>query len=217
MSVYRHAEFDDNSSNGGWVIAIFRFSKWRPRAILDFVVAQKWHPGTLRDAHGHQHIKFREDISNSGWIMAIFLFFQNGGRPPSWIWYRSKMTSQHVADCPYLTPCQIWWQYLKWRPSYCDFPFFKMAAGRHLGLAPPTFRTTHDGALAVLSVLSNFVLIWLIVSKILKIQFFLRLAWNRLSTPTFCWLYGVLIPWTIFFPSKPPKGTSLGEDASFQV
>jgi len=38
---YHHAKFGDNISNGGRVIAIFRFSKWRPAAILDFVVAQK--------------------------------------------------------------------------------------------------------------------------------------------------------------------------------
>ena len=39
--------------------------------------------------------------------------------------YWSKVTQQHVADCPFLPTCQIWWQYLKWRPSYCDFRFFK--------------------------------------------------------------------------------------------
>ena len=97
------------------------------------------------------------------------------------------------------------------------FSFFQNGGHRHLGLAQPTYKTTHDGALAVLSVLSNFVLIWLTVLKILKIQFFLRLAWNRLTMPTFWGLYGVLIPWTIFFSSKPPKGTSLGEAASFEV
>jgi len=36
-----YAKFGDNSSNGGRVIAIFRFSKWRPAAILDFAIAQK--------------------------------------------------------------------------------------------------------------------------------------------------------------------------------
>ena len=39
--VYRRVKFGDNSSNGGRVIAIFRFSKWRPAAILDFVLAPK--------------------------------------------------------------------------------------------------------------------------------------------------------------------------------
>ena len=52
----------------------FPFSKWRPAAILDFVVARKWHPLTLRAVHGHQRTKFGEDIWNVGWVMAIFLF-----------------------------------------------------------------------------------------------------------------------------------------------
>jgi len=124
--------------------------------------------------------------------------------------YWSNMTSLHVADCTHLPPCQMWWQYLKWRPSYWDFPFFKMAAVRHLGLAQLTYGTTLDGALTVLSVLSNFVLIWLTVSKILKIQFFLRLAWNRLTTATFWGFYGVLIPWTMFFLIETPKRHILG-------
>jgi len=41
VHVYHHAKFGDNSSNGGRVIAIFRFSKWRPAATLDFVFAPK--------------------------------------------------------------------------------------------------------------------------------------------------------------------------------
>ena len=68
----------------------------------------------------------------------------------------------------------------------------------------------------VLSVPSNFVFIWLIVSKILKIQFFLRLAWNCPTTSTL-WDLWVLIPWTIFFVSNPLKGTSLGESTLFEV
>jgi len=43
------------------------------------------------------------------------------------------MMLRHVADCPCLPSCQICLQCLKRRPSYCDIPFFKMAAGRHLG------------------------------------------------------------------------------------
>jgi len=41
VHVYHHAKFDDNNSNGGRVIVIFHYSKWRPSAILDFVVASK--------------------------------------------------------------------------------------------------------------------------------------------------------------------------------
>ena len=72
---------------------ILLFSNWRQAAILDFVVAQKWHPGTLRVVQGYQHTKFGEDISNSGWVMWVMnisIFFQNGGRLPSWILLQVK-------------------------------------------------------------------------------------------------------------------------------
>jgi len=39
--IYPTAKFGDNISNGGRVIAIFRFLKWRPAAILGFLVAHK--------------------------------------------------------------------------------------------------------------------------------------------------------------------------------
>ena len=125
-----------------------------------------------------------------------FSFFQNGGRPPSWILLRVKndvTVTVHAYN----------------RAKFGDnisnggrviaiFRFSRWQPAAILDLVQPTYRTTHDGALSVLSVLSNFVLIWLIVSKILKIQFFLPLAWNCLPTPTFLGGggYGVLIPWT---------------------
>jgi len=39
--------------------------------------------------------------------------------------YRSKITSRRAADCQCLLSCQIWWQYLKRRQSYCNFAFSK--------------------------------------------------------------------------------------------
>jgi len=33
----------------------------------------------------HLHAKFRQNRSNRGWDITIFRFFQDGGRPPSWI------------------------------------------------------------------------------------------------------------------------------------
>jgi len=74
----------------------------------------------------------------------------------------------------------------KWRPAA-----ILVWSNRILGT--PTM-----ALLAVLSVLSNFILIWLIVSKTLKIQFVLRLAWNCLTTPTFWGFYRFLITCTIF-------------------
>jgi len=74
VSMSTTAKFGDNISNGGRVIAIFRFSKKRLATILDYFVAQKWHQRTLQAVHVHQHTKFGKEISNSGWIMEIFRF-----------------------------------------------------------------------------------------------------------------------------------------------
>jgi len=125
---------------------------------LGFCCRSKMRYGRLRTVRVYRRAKFGENISNGGRVIAIFRFS-------------------------------------KWRPAAIfDYP-----------KSQPTYKTTHDGALAVLSVLSNFVLIWLTVSKILKIQFFLRFAWNRLTTPTFWGFYEVLMPWTILFLIETPK------------
>ena len=88
-------------------------------------------------------------------------------------------------------------RFSKWRPAAI------------LDLVQPTYRTTHDGALAVLSVLSNFISIWLIVSKILKIQFFLTFVLKWPNHAHFWGFYRVLIPCTIFFSLKPSKAHPL--------
>jgi len=63
------------------------FSKWRPAAILDFVVAQKWHHSTLRAIHDYQRTDFGEDIWQrlsygdfpfSTWRPAAILDFDTG-------------------------------------------------------------------------------------------------------------------------------------------
>jgi len=94
-----------------------------------------------------------------------FSFFQDGGWPPSWILLQVK--NGVTAGCRLSMQQTV---YVYHHAKFCDsisngsrviaiFLFFKMAAGRRLGLAQLTYRTTHDGSLAVLSVLSNFVLI----------------------------------------------------------
>jgi len=176
-------------------------------AVLDFAIAEKWHQGTLRAVHGHQHTKFRKNIWNSGWVMAIFLFSK--WRPAAILnfvtgqkWRNSTLRTVHVyhrAKFDDNISNSGWvmsiFRFSKWRPAAI------------LNLVQPSYGTTHDGALAVWSVLSNFVLIWLIVSKILNIQFFLRLAWNCLTTPTF-WGFMGFDTLNNFFSSKPPKDTS---------
>ena len=56
--------------------------------------------------------------------------------PPSWISWKWNLTSQEVAGCWYLPPDQIWWKYLKRRPSYGSLCVFKMAAAAILNLLP---------------------------------------------------------------------------------
>jgi len=41
--------------------------------------------GTVKRAKLRHRAKFRGDMSNRSGDMAIFPFFQDGGRPPSWI------------------------------------------------------------------------------------------------------------------------------------
>ena len=55
------------------------FSRWRPQPSWVFKI---WNFLTVEL---RQLAKFRGDQSNRCWDMAIFLFFQDGGRAPSWI------------------------------------------------------------------------------------------------------------------------------------
>ena len=54
-------------------------------AILDFQNMEILGVGVLKTAKVRHHAKFRGDRSNRCWDMTIFLFFQDGGRLPSWI------------------------------------------------------------------------------------------------------------------------------------
>jgi len=109
VHVYHHAKFGDNISNGGRVIAILLFSKWPPAAILDFGVAQKWHTGTLRDSMATS-VPNLVKISQIGAELWTFSFFKMAVGRHLGFCDGSVMTSQHVADCPCLPSCQIWWQ-----------------------------------------------------------------------------------------------------------
>jgi len=269
VHVYHRAKFGHNITNGGRDIAIFRFSKWRPAAILDFGVTKKWHHGKLRAEsadHGHQHTKFGEYIWNSGWVMAIFLFpiwrpsaildfvtgqeWRYGTFRTAHVYHHAKSGDNSSNGGRVIAI----FRFSKWRPT-ASFDFVVAQKWRHrtlravhgyphtkfgehnsksgwvmaiflfpkwrsaaiLDLARPTYWSTLDGALVVLGVLSNFVLIWLIVLKILKIQFFLRLAWNCLTTPTFGGFMGLWYPETILFLIETLKRHIMGEAASFKV
>ena len=55
----------------------------------------------LQIADLRHHAKFRPNRSNCGRDMAIFQFFQDGGRPPSWICYVCVWTTHegHLVVC----------------------------------------------------------------------------------------------------------------------
>jgi len=101
-------------------------------AILDFVI-QKWCYSTLRPV-GRSMSTCIQNFVKTSQIAGDFPFFKMPAGCHLGFCYRSKTVLRHVADCPCILPCQIWWQYLKWQLSYCDSPFFKMAATTILNL-----------------------------------------------------------------------------------
>ena len=68
-------------------MAIFRFFKMAAAAILDFRNFKFLTVKTVKRVELHQRAKFGQNRLNRGRDMAIFRFFEDGGRPPSWICY----------------------------------------------------------------------------------------------------------------------------------
>ena len=66
-------------------MAIFRFFKMAAAAILDFENFKFLTVGAVRKVELHHLAKFGQNRLNHGRDMATFRFFQDGGRPPSWI------------------------------------------------------------------------------------------------------------------------------------
>jgi len=86
----RLAKFDEDWTICGQVIAYFLFSKWRPSAILDFCIFTIFVKNSSLRLYLRRHAKFGEkNLVKIGRSAAELLRidFQNGGHPPSWIWY----------------------------------------------------------------------------------------------------------------------------------
>jgi len=156
------------------------------------MAVQKWHQGTSWAVHGHQLTKFGEDIPNSGWVMPIFLFFKMAAGRHLWFCYRSKMALQQVADCPCLQPCQTLWLYLNRRLSYC---------------------VLWKNSTWTRSCTANLVLIELLLFNISWFLKFCKLGLKCLFRPPKFTFLGVLTPKCYFSLLRPPKGTSLAENA----
>jgi len=81
----RRAKLRDDRSNHCRNIAIFGFFKLAAAAILDFKIFKFLMVGTVKKAELRHCAKFHRNYLNCCRDMAIFRFFQDGGRPPSWI------------------------------------------------------------------------------------------------------------------------------------
>ena len=80
----RHAKFGRNRLNAAEIWRFFDFSRWRPPPswILKILA---FNGRTAQEVEICRHANFGRNRSNRGRDMAIFGFFQDGGRPPSWI------------------------------------------------------------------------------------------------------------------------------------
>jgi len=83
-NMYHHEKIRENQQNSFGEIGIFRFSRWRPSAILGFqnikfLVASQFGRANVRHC-----TKFHQNRSN-GCRDIAFNVFQNGVRPPSWV------------------------------------------------------------------------------------------------------------------------------------
>ena len=76
-------------------MAVFRFSRWRPSAISDF---QKLEILTAHTLRGPKCVIMPNFVQMGRTVVEIrpFLFFQDGGRPPSWICYTPVWTTLEV-------------------------------------------------------------------------------------------------------------------------
>ena len=73
----RHpAKFREDQSNRSGDVADFRFSRWRPSAILDFEKLKILISGPVRRPNMRHRAKFREDRLNRSRDMANFRFLK---------------------------------------------------------------------------------------------------------------------------------------------
>ena len=79
-----HAKFRGDRSNHCGDMAVYIFSRWRPSAILDF---KKFKILTALALRGPKCIIMPNFVQIGPGVAEIWPFsiFQDGGRPPSWI------------------------------------------------------------------------------------------------------------------------------------
>ena len=140
MTVFLHLLFYGRFTifqNGGRLLETFRrygrFSifKMAASAILDFQNLEILTSSVVRRPNLHHCAKFCEDRSTVPDIWPN-CNFQDGGRPPSWI-FKSWKFRRSVSEGQYASSCQILRRSVKPFQRYVRLSIFKMAAVRHLG------------------------------------------------------------------------------------
>jgi len=72
-------------------------SKMVAVVMLEFFESEIWRHRKSWASRIYGHTKFGKDSSTGGRVMAIYVFFQNGGRPPSWIFAEVKFGGISVS------------------------------------------------------------------------------------------------------------------------
>ena len=78
--MHHRAKFNQNRSKGCRDMVIWRFSEWRPSAILDLWNSNFVTVGAVKRPILHQLTTFRNDRSNGCGDIVIFVIFKDGGR-----------------------------------------------------------------------------------------------------------------------------------------
>jgi len=98
------AKFGDDQSNH-W--RFFKIFKTAAAAVLNSQNFKFLTVGRLKGVELRHHAKFGRNRSNHCRDMAIFRFFQNGGRPASWICY-ARVWTTHEAYLVVFISKKIW-------------------------------------------------------------------------------------------------------------
>ena len=126
------AQFGRDRLNGCDVIASFRFSIWRPSAILNLQKCANFHLSTFCVVWVTICL-FVHNFVTIGWTVAELLQvfnFQYGVHSPSWICKIYKFSSSAQFE---VTICKISSRSNERLWSYCKFSISNMVAVRHLG------------------------------------------------------------------------------------
>ena len=142
------AKFYQNQPNAFGDISIFLFSRWPPSAILDFEIFKFLVYHHIGWPNMHRRTNIHPNRSNGCWYIA-FNNFQNGGRPPSWIfksllfWSAGNLWRNNMCRHAKFRQNQpngfwdivIFW-FSRWPPSaILDFEIFQFLVSRQVGRA----------------------------------------------------------------------------------